>query len=68
MYISLSKCFHTCEAFGIWRVDTTGLKDGASHATLMGEALRSMIVIVLVFAVGGLLAVTFVGGLNENRR
>jgi hypothetical protein len=34
----------------------------------MGEALRSMIVIVLVFAVGSLLAVTFVGGLNENKR
>jgi len=27
-----------------------------------------MIVIVLVFAVGGLLTVTFVGGLNENKR
>jgi len=27
-----------------------------------------MIVIVLVFAVGSLLAVTFVGGLNENNR
>jgi hypothetical protein len=34
----------------------------------MGEALRSMIVIVLVFAVGSLLAVSFVGGLNENKR
>jgi hypothetical protein len=34
----------------------------------MGEALRSMIVIALVFAIGSLLAVTFVGGLNENKR
>jgi hypothetical protein len=42
--------------------------DGTSHAPLLGEALRSMIVIVLLFAVGSLLAVTFVGGLNENKR
>jgi len=34
----------------------------------MSEALQSMIVIVLVFAIGSLLAVTFVGGLNENKR
>jgi hypothetical protein len=34
----------------------------------MREALQSMIVIVLVFAIGSLLTVSFVGGLNENKR
>jgi len=34
----------------------------------MGEALGFMIVIVLLFAVGSLLAVSFVGDLSENKR
>jgi hypothetical protein len=35
---------------------------------LLARLLNPMIVIVLVFAIGSLLAVTFVGGLNENKR
>jgi hypothetical protein len=34
----------------------------------MGEALRPMIVIVLVFAIGSLLTVSFIGSLSENKR
>jgi hypothetical protein len=38
------------------------------HRDRLSEALQSMIVIILLFAVGSLLAVSFVGGLNESKR
>jgi hypothetical protein len=47
----------------------SGTSLGAASGTASGNSpFDPMIVIALVFAIGSLLAVMFVGGLNENKR